>query len=120
MLQQHRAAISRAALFNLFQAVQQAFVHAAKAAVAHAKQVVTRLNLCHHLTHQLIDVACHLGFAAHAALAVMGHKAQVAANLDDLVSQVMAQVQPGDHLLCMSNGGFGGVHDRLLNALKQI
>jgi UDP-N-acetylmuramate: L-alanyl-gamma-D-glutamyl-meso-diaminopimelate ligase len=43
----------------------------------------------------------------------------VAANIDELVKQVMAQVQSGDHLLCMSNGGFGGVHDRLLNALKQ-
>jgi UDP-N-acetylmuramate: L-alanyl-gamma-D-glutamyl-meso-diaminopimelate ligase len=26
-------------------------------------------------------------------------------------------VQPGDHLLCMSNGGFGGIHARLLEAL---
>jgi UDP-N-acetylmuramate: L-alanyl-gamma-D-glutamyl-meso-diaminopimelate ligase len=30
----------------------------------------------------------------------------------------MAQVQPGDQLLCMSNGGFGNVHQRLLEALK--
>jgi UDP-N-acetylmuramate: L-alanyl-gamma-D-glutamyl-meso-diaminopimelate ligase len=50
----------------------------------------------------------------------MGNKAQVAASIDELVKQVMAQVQAGDHLLCMSNGGFGGVHDRLLNALKQM
>ena len=66
---------------------------------------------------------CHSGgldWDAHAALAAMGHKAQVAANIDELVKQVMAHVQAGDHLLCMSNGGFGGVHDRLLNALKQI
>ncbi|MEY3501990.1 MAG: hypothetical protein RL763_58, partial [Pseudomonadota bacterium] len=25
---------------------------------------------------------------------------------------------PGDHVLCMSNGGFGGVHNKLLLALK--
>ena len=65
---------------------------------------------------------CHSGgldWDAHAALASMGNKAQVATNIDELVSQVMAQVQTGDHLLCMSNGGFGGVHDRLLKALKQ-
>jgi len=65
---------------------------------------------------------CHSGgldWDAHAALASMGNKAQVAANIDELVSQVMAQAQTGDHLLCMSNGGFGGVHDRLLKALKQ-
>ena len=65
---------------------------------------------------------CHSGgldWDAHAALVSMGNKAQVASNIDELVSQVMAQVQSGDHLLCMSNGGFGGVHDHLLNALKQ-
>jgi UDP-N-acetylmuramate: L-alanyl-gamma-D-glutamyl-meso-diaminopimelate ligase len=65
---------------------------------------------------------CHSGgldWDAHAALVSMGNKAQVASNIDELVSQVMAHVQTGDHLLCMSNGGFGGVHDRLLQALKQ-
>ena len=30
----------------------------------------------------------------------------------------MAVVQPGDQLVCMSNGGFGGIHARLLDALK--
>jgi UDP-N-acetylmuramate: L-alanyl-gamma-D-glutamyl-meso-diaminopimelate ligase len=64
---------------------------------------------------------CHSGgldWDAHAALASMGAKAQVASSIDELVQQVMAHVQPGDQLLCMSNGGFGGVHDRLLQALK--
>jgi UDP-N-acetylmuramate: L-alanyl-gamma-D-glutamyl-meso-diaminopimelate ligase len=64
---------------------------------------------------------CHSGgldWDAHAALAEMGTKAQVAASIDELVKQVMAKVQPGDHLLCMSNGGFGGIHDKLLKALK--
>jgi UDP-N-acetylmuramate: L-alanyl-gamma-D-glutamyl-meso-diaminopimelate ligase len=59
-----------------------------------------------------------LDWDAHAALAEMGTKAQVAASIDELVKQVMAKVQPGDHLLCMSNGGFGGIHDKLLKALK--
>ena len=65
---------------------------------------------------------CHSGgldWDAHAALAEMGPKAQVANSIDALVQQVMAQVQPGDHLLCMSNGGFGGVHDKLLKALAK-
>ena len=64
---------------------------------------------------------CHSGgldWDAHAALAEMGAKAQVAGNIDEVVQQVMAKVQPGDHLLCMSNGGFGGIHDKLLKALK--
>ena len=65
---------------------------------------------------------CHSGgldWNANEALAEMGAKAQVADNIDELVKQVMAQVKAGDHLLCMSNGGFGGIHEKLLNALKQ-
>jgi UDP-N-acetylmuramate: L-alanyl-gamma-D-glutamyl-meso-diaminopimelate ligase len=63
---------------------------------------------------------CHsggLGWDAAAALAPMGPKAQVGANIDEVISQVLAQVQPGDHLLCMSNGGFGGIHAKLLEGL---
>jgi UDP-N-acetylmuramate: L-alanyl-gamma-D-glutamyl-meso-diaminopimelate ligase len=37
-----------------------------------------------------------------------------------LVAQVKAAARPGDHVLCMSNGGFGGVHGKLLEALKGI
>jgi UDP-N-acetylmuramate: L-alanyl-gamma-D-glutamyl-meso-diaminopimelate ligase len=64
---------------------------------------------------------CHsggLGWDAASALAPMGERAQVADNIDDVIAQVMAQVQPGDHLLCMSNGGFGGIHAKLLQALQ--
>lgn len=38
-------------------------------------------------------------------------------DLDALVASVVAKAQPGDHVLVMSNGGFGGVHERLLAAL---
>ena len=65
---------------------------------------------------------CHSGgldWNANEALAEMGARAQVAGNIDELVKQVMAHAKAGDHLLCMSNGGFGGIHDKLLNALKQ-
>ncbi len=65
---------------------------------------------------------CHAGgldWNAHAALAPMGAKAQVAGNIDELLTQVMAAVRPGDHLLCMSNGGFGGVHVKLLDAINK-
>jgi UDP-N-acetylmuramate: L-alanyl-gamma-D-glutamyl-meso-diaminopimelate ligase len=63
---------------------------------------------------------CHsggLGWDAAAALAPMGLKALVGANIDEVIAQVLAQVRPGDHLLCMSNGGFGGIHAKLLEAL---
>ncbi len=63
---------------------------------------------------------CHsggLGWDAADALAPMGKRAQIAGDITTLVDQVMAAVQPGDQLLCMSNGGFGGVHQRLVDAL---
>lgn len=63
---------------------------------------------------------CHsggLGWDAHEALAPLGDKAQVLSNLDVLVQQVVAGSRPGDQVLCMSNGGFGGVHQKLLQAL---
>ncbi len=63
---------------------------------------------------------CHTGgldWDAAAALAPMGARAQLAGNIDAVVSQVAQAVRPGDHLLCMSNGGFGGIHQRLLDLL---
>jgi UDP-N-acetylmuramate: L-alanyl-gamma-D-glutamyl-meso-diaminopimelate ligase len=65
---------------------------------------------------------CHsggLGWDAQAALAPMGARAQVADSIDAIVKQVVAAAQPGDHILCMSNGGFGGVHQKLLDALNR-
>jgi len=64
---------------------------------------------------------CHsggLGWDAAAALTPMGTRAQVADTIEGVIAQVMDQVRPGDHLLCMSNGGFGGIHTRLLQAIQ--
>ena len=59
-----------------------------------------------------------LDWDAAATLAPLGAKAQVHADLDALVSAIAAQARPGDHVLVMSNGGFGGVHEKLLAALS--
>jgi UDP-N-acetylmuramate: L-alanyl-gamma-D-glutamyl-meso-diaminopimelate ligase len=68
-----------------------------------------------------VDLAfCHsggLGWDAADALAPLGDKAIVAPDIDTLVAQVLAQVRPGDQILCMSNGGFGGIHQKLIDAL---
>jgi UDP-N-acetylmuramate: L-alanyl-gamma-D-glutamyl-meso-diaminopimelate ligase len=48
----------------------------------------------------------------------MGARAQVADDLDQLLAQVKGAARPGDHLLCMSNGGFGGIHAKLLDILR--
>ena len=67
------------------------------------------------------DIAfCHAGgldWDAKLALSPMVDRAHVADNIEELVSQVKAIAKPGDHILCMSNGGFGGVHGKLLAAL---
>jgi UDP-N-acetylmuramate: L-alanyl-gamma-D-glutamyl-meso-diaminopimelate ligase len=65
---------------------------------------------------------CHsggLGWDARDALASMGERAQVADTIDDLVTQVTAQARAGDHIVCMSNGSFGGIHLKLLQALQK-
>jgi UDP-N-acetylmuramate: L-alanyl-gamma-D-glutamyl-meso-diaminopimelate ligase len=64
---------------------------------------------------------CHtagLDWDAAEALSLMGERAQVASDVDTLVAQVKAAAQEGDHIVCMSNGGFGAVHAKLLDALK--
>ena len=64
---------------------------------------------------------CHaggLGWDAAAALAPLGARARVAPDLETLVAQVVAEARGGDHLLCMSNGDFGGIHERLAAALR--
>ncbi len=59
-----------------------------------------------------------LGWDLHAALAPLGNKAQAFSDLSMLVNSVTAAARPGDHVLVMSNGGFGGVHQKLLDALS--
>ena len=66
---------------------------------------------------------CHtagLVWDAAAALAPLGAQAHTAAAIGPLVAQVTAAAQTGDHIVCMSNGGFGGVHEKLLAALGGV
>ena len=58
-----------------------------------------------------------LGWDAAEALAPLGARARTYEVLDALVMDVAAAALPGDHILVMSNGGFGGVHQKLLDAL---
>jgi UDP-N-acetylmuramate: L-alanyl-gamma-D-glutamyl-meso-diaminopimelate ligase len=59
-----------------------------------------------------------LGWDLQAALAPLGDKAQAFNDLAMLVKSIVAAARPGDHVLVMSNGGFGGVHQKLLDALS--
>jgi UDP-N-acetylmuramate: L-alanyl-gamma-D-glutamyl-meso-diaminopimelate ligase len=67
-------------------------------------------------------VFCYSGaltWDAAAALSPLGDKASVHADLDALVSSITDTARAGDHVLVMSNGGFGGIHGKLLEALAR-
>ena len=55
-----------------------------------------------------------LGWDAPAVFAPLGARARCEENLEALISAVAAEARPGDHVLVMSNGGFGGIHEKLL------
>ena len=59
-----------------------------------------------------------LGWDLKGAVATMGERARLADNVDTLAGSLAAEALPGDHILIMSNGGFGGLHEKLLAALK--
>ena len=61
----------------------------------------------------------NLGWDASAALAPLGAKAVVSNDIDAIVAEVVANAGAGDHVVVMSNGGFGGIHGKLLAALKE-
>ncbi len=58
-----------------------------------------------------------LGWDASGAVAALGARAHVADDLDALIAALARGLASGDHLLVMSNGGFGGLHARVLQAL---
>lgn len=61
-----------------------------------------------------------LGWNTAEALGPLGAKASSFDEIETLVAAVAAAARPGDHVLVMSNGGFGGVHDKLLAALQRV
>ncbi|MDH2919320.1 MAG: UDP-N-acetylmuramate:L-alanyl-gamma-D-glutamyl-meso-diaminopimelate ligase [Sideroxydans sp.] len=62
--------------------------------------------------------AGNLGWDAREALAPLGEKAVVKDDLNELINAIAAVAQSGDQILVMSNGGFGGIHDKLLKKLQ--
>ena len=59
----------------------------------------------------------NLGWDIAESLAPMGDKAKTSDDLEALVRMIVAEAKPGDQVLVMSNGGFGGIHAKLLQAL---
>ena len=59
----------------------------------------------------------NLGWSAQEALQPIAHKSQLFDDLPAMVQAICQVAQSGDHILVMSNGGFGGIHQQLLDAL---
>ncbi len=60
----------------------------------------------------------NLGWDASAVFAPLGTRARCIEDFETLVSTVAADTRSGDHVLVMSNGGFGGIHAKLLGRLQ--
>jgi UDP-N-acetylmuramate: L-alanyl-gamma-D-glutamyl-meso-diaminopimelate ligase len=69
---------------------------------------------------QVFCYTANLGWDAKAALKPLGSRAHVFDDLQLLLGAVVSSAAPGDHVLIMSNGGFGGIHEKLLKALSQF
>ena len=66
---------------------------------------------------------CHSGgldWDATATMSCLGDTAFVAATIDETIAQVLQRARAGDHILCMSNGGFGGIHLKLRDMLQKL
>ena len=62
--------------------------------------------------------AGNLGWDAAQALQPMGARARVHENFPALIDDITRLARPGDHILVMSNGGFGNIHNILLERLS--
>ena len=61
-----------------------------------------------------------LGWDVADVLRPLGEVANTFDKLDGLIGAIVTAAKPGDHILVMSNGGFGGIHDKLLKNLSDI
>jgi UDP-N-acetylmuramate: L-alanyl-gamma-D-glutamyl-meso-diaminopimelate ligase len=61
-----------------------------------------------------------LAWDAHAVFAPLGARVRCESDLSALVAAIAAEARSGDQILAMSNGGFGGIHEKLLAALAAL
>jgi UDP-N-acetylmuramate: L-alanyl-gamma-D-glutamyl-meso-diaminopimelate ligase len=54
------------------------------------------------------------------AISELGKDARFVAKVDDIVSMLAAELREGDRVVILSNGGFGGIHEKLLRALDAV
>jgi UDP-N-acetylmuramate: L-alanyl-gamma-D-glutamyl-meso-diaminopimelate ligase len=70
-----------------------------------------------HEADRVFCYAANLGWDAAEALQPLGNLATTHDNLGQMVESIAGEARPGDHILVMSNGSFGGIHQKLLERL---
>jgi len=68
--------------------------------------------------HVMLYAPRDLGWDVTGVITALGAKGQAFDDIQAIIKQVTALARPGDQVLIMSNGGFGGIHEKLLNALR--
>jgi UDP-N-acetylmuramate: L-alanyl-gamma-D-glutamyl-meso-diaminopimelate ligase len=61
-----------------------------------------------------------LGWDLAASLEPLGKRAKSFHDLAELQNAILAEAKPGDHILMMSNGGFGGIHQKVVDGLARL
>ncbi len=65
----------------------------------------------------LVYASTELEWDANSVLQGLNGRARVFDSIEAIVAVVEGEARPGDHVLVMSNGGFGNIHQRLLDTL---
>jgi UDP-N-acetylmuramate: L-alanyl-gamma-D-glutamyl-meso-diaminopimelate ligase len=68
--------------------------------------------------HVMLYAPRDLGWDVSNVITALGSKGQAFDDIQAIIKQVSALSRPGDQVLIMSNGGFGGIHEKLLSALR--
>ena len=80
----------------------------------HKKQLAPSLNLADEV---ILFQPADVDWDMQSVVNDVNGSAKLQRSIDDIVNLLSEQSQPGDHILVMSNGAFGGIHQKILSAL---
>jgi UDP-N-acetylmuramate: L-alanyl-gamma-D-glutamyl-meso-diaminopimelate ligase len=69
--------------------------------------------------HAVVCYTAGIQWNVRDTLGSLGQRLFTSNHLDEIIDHVVAQAQPGDWVVAMSNGSFGGIHENLIGALAQ-
>ena len=81
----------------------------------HKQQLAGSLELADEV---ILFQPAEVDWDMHSVVKEIGGSARLLRSLDDIIRLLAEQSRPGDQILVMSNGAFGGVHQKILDALN--